>query len=170
MAGVLEIREAMNLARELGLDLVEISPNADPPVCRIMDFGKYRYDESVKKKKARKASMVYNRQVKEIKFHANVADHDYQTKVNHARKFLEKGHKVKVSLQFRGRENAHRELGFEVVKRVLIDCEDLSVVDMEPKYGYMPAQRRGTGNAEAEDEQSSCQAIQENRERQGQVP
>lgn len=133
MAGVLEIREAMNLARELGLDLVEISPNADPPVCRIMDFGKYRYDESVKKKKARKASMVYNRQVKEIKFHANVADHDYQTKVNHARKFLEKGHKVKVSLQFRGRENAHRELGFEVVKRVLIDCEDLSVVDMEPK-------------------------------------
>jgi len=133
MAGVLEIREAMNLARELGLDLVEISPNADPPVCRIMDFGKYRYDESVKKKKARKASMVHNRQVKEIKFHANVADHDYQTKVNHARKFLEKGHKVKVSLQFRGRENAHRELGFEVVKRVLIDCEDLSVVDMEPK-------------------------------------
>ena len=129
----MEIREAMNLARELGLDLVEISPNADPPVCRIMDFGKYRYDESVKKKKARKASMVYNRQVKEIKFHANVADHDYQTKVNHARKFLEKGHKVKVSLQFRGRENAHRELGFEVVKRVLIDCEDLSVVDMEPK-------------------------------------
>lgn len=133
MAGVLEIRDAMNLAREHGLDLVEISPNADPPVCRIMDFGKYRYNESVKKKKARKASMGHNRQVKEIKFHANVAEHDYQTKVNHARKFLEKGHKVKVSLQFRGRENAYRELGFDVINRVLSDCGDLSVVDMAPK-------------------------------------
>ena len=113
------------------LDLVEISPNADPPVCRIMDYGKFRYDESIKQKKARKTG--HRQIVKEIKFHANVGDHDYQTKVNHARGFLEKGHKVKVSLTFRGRENAHRELGFEVVQRVLKDCEDLSVVDMAPK-------------------------------------
>jgi translation initiation factor IF-3 len=133
MAGVIDTREAMNLAKEHKLDLVEVSPSANPPVCRIMDFGKFRYNESMKRKKARKQQMTHSRTVKEIKFHANVAEHDYQTKVNHARGFLEKGHKVKVSLQFRGRENAHREIGFEVVGRVIKDCEDLSVVDMEPK-------------------------------------
>ena len=133
MAGVIDTRAAMNLAKEHKLDLVEVSPNANPPVCRIMDFGKYRYDESMKRKKARKQQMSHNRTVKEIKFHANVADHDYQTKVNHAKSFLEKGHKVKVSLQFRGRENAHRELGFEVVQRVIKDCDEVSVVDMMPK-------------------------------------
>ena len=131
MAGVMATRDALKLAQQEGLDLVEISPNADPPVCRIMDFGKYRYDESIKRKKARKQQHI--RSVKEIKFHANVAEHDYQTKINHAKKFLEKGHKVKLSLQFRGRENAHRELGFEVIKRALKDCEELSVVDMAPK-------------------------------------
>ena len=131
MVGVLPTRDALKLAQQEGLDLVEISPNADPPVCRIMDFGKYRYDESIKRKKARKQQ--HTRSVKEIKFHANVAEHDYQTKVNHAKKFLEKGHKVKFSLQFRGRENAHRELGFEVINRALRDCEELCVVDMAPR-------------------------------------
>ena len=131
MVGIVPTREALKIAEHEGMDLVEISPNADPPVCRIMDFGKYMYDESVKQKKARKQQ--HARAVKEIKFHANVAEHDYQTKVNHMRKFLEKGHKVKISLQFRGRENAHRELGFEVIERVLKDCEDISVVDMAPK-------------------------------------
>jgi translation initiation factor IF-3 len=77
--------------------------------------------------------MAHKRGVKEIKFHANVAEHDYETKVNHTRKFLEKGHKVKLSLQFRGRENAHRELGFEVINRVLKDCEDMGAVEMEPR-------------------------------------
>ncbi len=133
MAGVVPTHEALKLAKDQGLDLVEISPNADPPVCRIMDFGKFQYNESVKRKKARKQSMASNRAVKEIKFHANVGEHDYDTKVQHARKFLEKGHKVKVSLQFRGRENAHRELGFEVVNRVLKDLEEISTVDMQPK-------------------------------------
>jgi len=131
MVGVMATRDALKLAQQEGLDLVEISPNADPPVCRIMDFGKFRYDESMKRKKARKQQ--HTRSVKEIKFHANVAEHDYETKINHAKKFLEKGHKVKLSLQFRGRENAHRELGFEVIKRALKDCEELSVVDMAPK-------------------------------------
>jgi translation initiation factor IF-3 len=98
-----------------------------------MDFGKYRYDESVKQKKARKQSHLHSRSVKEIKFHANVGEHDYEYKVKHAREFLEKGHKVKISLTFRGRENAHRELGFEVVGRVLKDCGDLCAVDMAPK-------------------------------------
>jgi translation initiation factor IF-3 len=133
MAGVMPTREAMKQAVSQGLDLVEISPNADPPVCRIMDFGKYRYNESIKRKKARKQALTHNRGVKEIKFHANVAEHDFETKVNHARKFLEKGHKVKLSLQFRGRENAHRELGFGVINRAIKGCEDLSVVDVEPK-------------------------------------
>lgn len=119
------------MAEEVGMDLVEISPNADPPVCRIMDFGKFRYDEGRKNRQQKKKH--HAQVVKEVKFHANVAEHDYTTKVNHARKFLEKGFKVKVSLQFRGRENAHREIGFEVVTKVLKDCEDLASVDMHPK-------------------------------------
>ena len=133
MGGIMTTREAMKLAEEHGLDLVEISPNADPPVCRVMDFGKYRYDESVKKKKSRRQAMVHSRAIKEVKFHANVAEHDYQTKLSHTREFLEKGHKVKLTLQFRGRENAHKELGMEVVNRVIKDCADCMVLDMEPK-------------------------------------
>jgi translation initiation factor IF-3 len=131
MVGVVSTSEALRLAQQQGLDLVEISPKADPPVCRIMDFGKYRYDESVKQKLARKRA--HKNVVKEIKFHANVGDHDYQTKMGHVRKFLEKGHKVKLSLQFRGRENAHRELGFEVINRAIVECEDVCSVDMLPK-------------------------------------
>ena len=133
MGGVMSTRDAMKLAEEHGMDLVEISPNADPPVCRIMDFGKYRYNESIKEKKARKQAHLHSRSVKEVKFHANVAEHDFETKVNHAQKFLEKGHKVKLSLQFRGRENAHRELGFEVINRVIKALESVSQMDMEPK-------------------------------------
>jgi translation initiation factor IF-3 len=131
MAGVMPTKEAMALAQKEKLDLVEISPNADPPVCRIMDFGKFRYEESRKRRQARKHQ--HSHTVKEIKFHANVAEHDYETKVNHLQDFLKKGHKVKVTLTFRGRENAHRELGFEVVKRVLKDCEEHGNVDMAPK-------------------------------------
>ncbi len=131
MLGVMKTSEAMRLASAAGQDLVEISPNAEPPVCRIMDFGQYRYQESMKRKQTRKQQV--NRQVKEIKFHANVAEHDYQTKLNHIRKFLEKGHKVKVSLMFRGRENAHRELGFDVINKTIKDCEDIAVVDSQPR-------------------------------------
>lgn len=131
--GVILTREAIQLAVAANLDLVEISPNADPPVCRIMDFGKYRYNESVKEKKAKKQAKMHNRPLKEIKFHVNVGDHDYQTKINHAKAFLEKGHKVKVSLMFRGREGAHRALGFAVIERVLKDCQSVAVVDMAPR-------------------------------------
>lgn len=133
MAGVMQTRDALKLAADHKLDLVEVSPNAEPPVCRIMDLGKFRYDESVKRKKARKQSMAHNKVVKEIKFHSNVADHDYQTKVGHVRGFIDDGHKVKISLQFRGRENAHRELGFELINRVLADCADIANVDMDPR-------------------------------------
>ena len=131
MLGVMSTKDAMRRAQGDGLDLVEIAPNADPPVCRIMDFGKYKYEQSIKRKKARKNQQ--SRSVKEVKFHANVGEHDYDTKVRHLQEFLEKGHKVKVTLTFRGRENAHRELGFELIKRVIKDCEDLSSVDMSPK-------------------------------------
>jgi translation initiation factor IF-3 len=133
MLGVLVTRDALKMAHELGLDLVEVSPNADPPVCRIMDFGKFRYEESIKRKKARKQAHGHSRVVKEVKFHANVAEHDYQTKLNHTREFLGKGHKVKLSLQFRGRENAHRELGFEVMNRAIKDCAEMCNVEMAPR-------------------------------------
>ena len=131
MVGVVSISEAMVKAREAGLDLVEISANAEPPVCRLMDYGKFKYEQSRKERESRRKQ--HSADMKEMKFHANVGDHDYQTKVNHIRDFLAKGQKVKVSLYFRGRENAHREIGFEVINRVLKDCESVCHVDMTPK-------------------------------------
>jgi translation initiation factor IF-3 len=131
MAGVLLTRDAMRLAEQYGLDLVEVSPNADPPVCRIMDFGKFRYEEDKRARLAKKNQHVMV--VKEIKFHANIGDHDFQTKINHALDFLKDVNKVKFSLMFRGRENAHRELGFEVIKRAIKACEGFGVPDMEAK-------------------------------------
>lgn len=131
MLGVLATADAVRMAQEQQLDLVEISPNADPPVCRIMDFGKFRYQESLKDKEARRHQ--HRQVVKEMKFHANVGEHDYETKVNHIKDFLSKGHKVKVSLVFRGRENAHRELGFAVVNKIIKDCESVCTVDMTPR-------------------------------------
>ncbi len=131
MIGVVSISEAMSTAVRSGLDLVEISPNAEPPVCRVMDFGKFKYEQSRKDRDARKHQ--HSAEMKEIKFHANVGDHDFQTKVNHILGFLEKGIKVKCSLFFRGRENAHRELGFEVMERVVKLCDDVGQPDLAPK-------------------------------------
>ncbi len=131
MIGVIPTREALKIAMDQGLDLVEVSPNANPPVCRIMDYGKFRYDESIRQREARKKA--HRHTLKEIKFHATVADHDYAYKVRHIREFLQKGHKVRVSLQFRGRENVHREFGFAVIDRVLKDCQDVSLTEMAPK-------------------------------------
>ena len=131
MLGVVTVSEAMSLAVRAGLDLVEVSPNAEPPVCRIMDFGKFKYEQARKERDARKHQ--HAAEMKEVKFHANVADHDFETKVNHIHGFLEKGMKVKCSLYFRGRENAHRELGFEVINRVMKSCEEMAQPDMPPK-------------------------------------
>ena len=131
MAGVLETRDALRLAIQEGLDLVEISPNADPPVCKIMDFGKFLYEEHRKQKEARKHQ--HGHVIKEVKFHANTADHDYQTKMSHIKEFLEKGHKVKVTLTFRGRENAHKELGFDLINRVLKDASAFGMTEQTPK-------------------------------------
>jgi translation initiation factor IF-3 len=131
MIGVMTTGEALKLAQTNGLDLVEVSPNAEPPVCRVMDFGKFMYEENRKQKLARKNQ--HNLVVKEMKFHANVGDHDYQTKVGHIKEFLANGHKVKISLTFRGRENIHRELGFEVMNHVTKDCADFSTLEQAPK-------------------------------------
>ncbi len=131
MGGVLPIREAQELANQNQLDLVEVSPNAEPPVCRIMDFGKYRYEESIRRKESRKHQ--HRQQTKELKFHANVEDHDIQTKLKKLREFIDKGDKVKLTLRYRGRENAHRELGFEVLQRVIAACEDVAVVEQPPR-------------------------------------
>lgn len=127
--GVMRTDQALKHARSLGLDLIEISPNAQPPVCRIVDFGKFRYDLAKQEKEKRHTT---NR-VKEVKFRVNIDEHDYITKIRHAEEFLDKGNKVKVHLQFRGREMAHQELGMAVVQRVKVDLNTMAHVDMEPK-------------------------------------
>lgn len=127
--GVLPIEQALEKAREMGLDLIEVAPNAQPPVCRILDFGKYRYDLA-KQEKDRKNNAG---KVKEIKFRVNTNEHDYVTKLRHAEEFLEKGSKVKINLQFRGREAMHSELGMEMMQRIRADLATMAHVDMEPK-------------------------------------
>jgi len=129
--GVMATQQALALARERGLDLVEIAPRARPPVCRIMDFGKYKYELSRKQRQARKHQHAGT--LKEVKFHVNVEEHDYQTKLRHIHEFLEKGYKIKASLFFRGRENWHQDLGYELMNRVVKDCEGLAIVDMAPR-------------------------------------
>ena len=132
MIGIISTSEALKMAFASGLDLVEISPNAAPPVCRIMNFGKYKYEEARKEKIARRQQQAGGT-MKEIKFHANVEEHDYQTKLRHIHDFLEHGHRVKTSLMFRGRENEHRDIGFELFKRLIKDCEPVGVPEFSPK-------------------------------------
>lgn len=128
--GVMRVEDALRKARSLGLDLIEVAPTAQPPVCRIVNFGKYRYDLA-KQEKDKKHNT--GSRVKEVKFRVNIDEHDYLTKVRHAEDFLDKGNKVKIHLQFRGREMAHQELGMEVVQRVKGDLAGMAHVDMEPK-------------------------------------
>ncbi|MEN7973053.1 MAG: translation initiation factor IF-3 [Verrucomicrobiota bacterium] len=129
--GIMKTGEALRLSDQFGLDLVEISPTAKPPLCKIMDFGKYKYDQE-KKKKEQKKHQVQTK-LKEVKFRVNVGDHDYETKMRNLRKFIEHGDRVKISLMFRGRENAHRELGFEVMQRIIKDTVDITSVDQAPR-------------------------------------
>ena len=131
MVGVMPTSKALSLAEQQGLDLVEITPNAFPPVCKIMDYGKFRYEESVKAKKARKAQKV--QQVKEIKFHPGTDVGDLQHKLRQIRQFLADGNKVKITLQYRGRENAHRELGEDMISNVLEQLKDDCTVEQAPK-------------------------------------
>ena len=133
--GILATSEALKLALAKNLDLVEISPNANPPVCRIMNFGKFRYEESQREKLARKHQVQV--MLKEMKFHANVEDHDYITKMQRIRGFLQKGNRIKASLLFRGRENEHRELGFNLFNRLVKDCADVGAPDSSPRlFGH----------------------------------
>ena len=127
--GIMKLSDAIRRAQEMGLDLVEISANANPPVCRIVDFGKFKY-EAAKQEKDKKNSAS---KLKEIKFRVNCAAHDYETKLRHAEEFLDKGNKVRVQLQFRGREMAHQELGMAVMARVKADLVDMAHVETEPK-------------------------------------
>lgn len=129
--GVVPTADALQIARERGLDLVEVAPNANPPVARLMDYGKYRYEESRKEREARKKQK--QAQVKEIRFTPNIDDHDLETKVRHARKFLTSGDKVKVSVRFRGRQNLHRDLGRDLLLRVIDMLEDIAQVDQMPR-------------------------------------
>lgn len=129
--GEVSIKEALAEAQEANLDLVEIVPNATPPVCRIMDFGKFRFEESKKAQANRKKQKQI--QLKEVKFRPGTEEADYQIKMRNLRKFLEQGNKGKVTIRFRGREMAHRELGAELLTRVEADLEDIGVVEQRPK-------------------------------------
>ncbi len=129
--GTVVAAEAIRLAQEAGLDLVEISPNADPPVCKLMDFGKYKYQEQKKAAEARKKQKVV--EVKEIKFRPMIDDHDYDVKMRSMLRFFEEGDKVKVTLRFRGREMAHQELGIQLLSRVKEDTGKLAKVEQEPR-------------------------------------
>jgi translation initiation factor IF-3 len=127
--GVMRLDQAIRTAQGHGMDLVEVAPTAQPPVCRIVDFGKFRYDLA-KQEKERKHTVS---RVKEVKFRVKIAEHDYVTKLRHAEDFLDKGNKVKINLQFRGREMAHQEIGFQLVQRIRGDLAGMAHVDMEPK-------------------------------------
>jgi translation initiation factor IF-3 len=129
--GVIDTREALSKARELDLDLVEVAPQADPPVARIMDYGKYKYERDVKQKEARKKQSRSG--LKEIKFRPKIDPHDYGTKKGHVVRFLNGGNKVKVTIMFRGREMAHTELGRKILDRLVTDLGDTIVVESMPK-------------------------------------
>lgn len=129
--GVLGLSDALRRAQAQACDLVEIAPNAQPPVCRIVDFGKFRYEQSRKDREARKHQ--HATKVKELKFHANISEHDYGVKLRHIREFIEENIRVKVSLVFRGREMAHQELGKAVIKRLVNDTADIGHPEAEPK-------------------------------------
>jgi translation initiation factor IF-3 len=131
MVGVVSLREGLEMAAEVGLDLVEVSPNAEPPVCKILDYGKFKYEAQKKKTEARKKQKVI--EVKEIKLRPGIDDNDYNVKMRAMRKFLEEGDKVKVTLRFRGREMAHQDLGMKVLDRVRAEMDDLVKVEQFPK-------------------------------------
>jgi len=125
--GVVPIEEAKNRAFEAGLDLVEVSPNAEPPVCRIMDYGKFLYQQKRKTKESQKKQHVVT--LKEIRLRPKIDDHDREIKVNHAAKFIEKGHKVQFTMQFRGREMMHVELGYQIMDDIVQNLQELAKIE-----------------------------------------
>ena len=129
--GVLDTFDAIRKAEDFGLDLVEVQPNADPPVCKILDYGKFKYEAQKRANEARKKQKII--EVKEIKLRPNIDEHDYQVKMRNVRKFLNAGDKVKVTLRFRGREMAHQELGANVLTRVREETDEFAKVEAMPK-------------------------------------
>ncbi|MBT5513371.1 MAG: translation initiation factor IF-3 [Rhodospirillaceae bacterium] len=129
--GVVSIAEAQEMADEAGLDLVEISPHADPPVCKVLDYGKYKYEAQKKANEARKKQKII--EVKEIKMRPGIEEHDYQVKMRSVRKFIGNGDKVKMTIRFRGREMAHQELGLRVLDRVREDLDEEVKVEQFPR-------------------------------------
>ncbi len=129
--GIMSPQEALKIAEESGLDLVTVAPQANPPVCRIMDYGKFKYEQNKKEKEAKKKQKTIN--VKEVKLRPNIEEHDFNTKLNNARKFLQKGDKVKVTIMFRGREITHPELGRELCDKLAEGVKDVSTIEKKPK-------------------------------------
>jgi len=129
--GVVSVEEGLAMAREQGFDLVEVAPKASPPVCRIMDYGKYKYEQSKRAKEAKKHQHIIL--VKEMKFRPKTEDHDYQFKLKHIKQFLAEGNKVKITVRFRGREMAHIELGQKMLERLVQDTEEVASVEQQPK-------------------------------------
>ncbi len=130
--GTLDTQEAIRIAKQEGLDLIEISPNANPPVCKIIDIGKYKYDLQKKANKAKKKQKIVN--LKEIKLRPVTEAHDYNFKIKNAQKFLSKGDKVKFTVQFRGREMQHTDLGYDLMKRIINDTSEVGKVEVRPKF------------------------------------
>ena len=129
--GILQRSEAIAMAQAVGCDLVEVSSNSEPPVCRLMDYGKFKYEQQKKKQDAKKRQAVV--QVKEIKVRPKTDEHDYETKVKHIRRFLEDGDRCKVTVFFRGREIVHKDRGLDILERIVKDLEEVAKVDQEPR-------------------------------------
>jgi translation initiation factor IF-3 len=129
--GILPVQQALRVAREEGFDLVEVAPDSDPPVCRIMDYGKFKYETSKRDQEARKKGRVF--QIKEIKLRPHTGEHDLGFKIKNLRKFLEKKNRVKVSVYFRGRELAHTEMGYELLQNIAEEIQDEATVEQPPK-------------------------------------
>jgi len=151
--GVLSIQQALVAAQQRGMDLVEVAPNATPPVCRIVDFGKFKYEQEKKEREARKHQ--HATKLKEIKIRLNIDPHDYETKLNHMRGFLGDGMKVKVTMMLRGRENAHPEYGDQMMKKIIRDVEEHGRPEVMPKLmgrsiTMMISPFRGAGKKAAE--------------------
>ena len=130
--GVMQLKQAIQMAKDEGLDLIEISPNANPPVCKIMDIGKYKYDLQKKANQAKKKQKVVS--LKEIKLRPGTEIHDYTFKIKNAKKFIAKGDKVKFTVKFKGREMQHVELGKDLMKRIIDDTKDIGKVETHPKF------------------------------------
>ncbi len=156
-AGVMDTRDALGRARDAGLDLVEVSPNAKPPVVKIVDWGKYNYQQTKQRKQSQKKNKSLD--IKQIRFGLKIGEHDLEIKLKKVRSFLEVGHKVKITAFFRGREMAHKEIGYDLLDKVLKKIEDIAVVEQEPQFSgkYLSILVRSSGDAKAKDPQGNGQ-------------